>query len=254
MRTTSFRFTVSKQWTYGDDALRRFISVLVSRRFDPWLSGTFSFSSPNVPHGDLLVELFCMTHEQSPPPIALRYQSSGREAVGLILVDAKMKALYISSAARDILLNGESTQTIALREHLLARRIQSLLMLSDGNCDSQPTFVSGRRRYGWRVLPLGPAGVGPQTPHSALLLQRISRRNEHLRRLVEVFKLTPRECQTLQLVAEGLTSKEIATKMEISPHTVRAFLHFIMVKLDVTTRSGIVGRVNAMFTPWERNF
>jgi DNA-binding CsgD family transcriptional regulator len=195
-----------------------------------------------------------MTQEQLPPPTVLRNQSSQREAVGLILLDVEMKALYMSSAARDVLLNGQSTQTSALQEDQLSRKIQSLLIPGAGNGNPPPTLMSGRRRYLCRILPLGPAGAGPQIPHSAILLQRISRRNEHVRRLVEVFKLTPRECQTLQLVAEGLTSKEIATKMDISPHTVRAFLNFIMVKLDVTTRSGIVGRVNAMFTPWERNF
>jgi len=46
------------------------------------------------------------------------------------------------------------------------------------------------------------------------------------------------------LLSEGLTSKEIAVKMNISPNTVKAFLRFIMLKLGVTTRSGILGKIN----------
>jgi DNA-binding CsgD family transcriptional regulator len=65
--------------------------------------------------------------------------------------------------------------------------------------------------------------------------------------LVQQFKLTPREREALLLVAEGLTSKEIACRMNISTHTVRAFLHLIMIKLGVSTRSGIVGKVNGTF-------
>jgi DNA-binding CsgD family transcriptional regulator len=91
-------------------------------------------------------------------------------------------------------------------------------------------------------------------PHSAILLERTSRRNDHLRRLVQQFKLTPREREALLLLAEGLTSKEIACRMNISPHTVRAFLHLIMIKLGVSTRSGIVGKVNGTFNAEERMF
>jgi DNA-binding CsgD family transcriptional regulator len=42
---------------------------------------------------------------------------------------------------------------------------------------------------------------------------------------------------------EGLTSKEIAERMKISPSTVKAFLRLVMVKMSVSTRSGIVGKV-----------
>jgi DNA-binding CsgD family transcriptional regulator len=40
-----------------------------------------------------------------------------------------------------------------------------------------------------------------------------------------------------------LTSKEIATRLEISPNTVKAFVRLVMVKMGVTTRSGIVGKL-----------
>ena len=74
--------------------------------------------------------------------------------------------------------------------------------------------------------------------------RRLSRRNENLRKLCEQYKLTPREREVVTLLTEGLTSKEIAQKMNISAHTVKGFVHLIMVKLGVTTRSGIVGRLN----------
>jgi DNA-binding CsgD family transcriptional regulator len=42
---------------------------------------------------------------------------------------------------------------------------------------------------------------------------------------------------------QGLTSKEIAQRMGISPNTVKAFLRLVMVKMGVSTRSGIVGKI-----------
>jgi DNA-binding CsgD family transcriptional regulator len=58
------------------------------------------------------------------------------------------------------------------------------------------------------------------------------------------YKLTRREREALMLLNEGLTSKEIAQRMNISANTVKGFVHLIMLKLGVTTRSGIVGKIN----------
>ena len=42
---------------------------------------------------------------------------------------------------------------------------------------------------------------------------------------------------------QGLTSKEIAQRMGISPYTVKTYVKLVMIKLGVTTRSGIVGKL-----------
>lgn len=75
------------------------------------------------------------------------------------------------------------------------------------------------------------------------MLTRSSRLAENVRRTCEQYKLTPREREAVLLLSQGLTSKEIARRMDISAHTVKAFLHLIMLKLGVTTRSGIVGKI-----------
>jgi len=50
-----------------------------------------------------------------------------------------------------------------------------------------------------------------------------------------------REQEVAQLLSQGLTSKQIGLRMQISPNTAKAFLRLIMVKMGVSTRSGIVG-------------
>jgi DNA-binding CsgD family transcriptional regulator len=42
---------------------------------------------------------------------------------------------------------------------------------------------------------------------------------------------------------QGIRNKEIANRMNISPHTVRAFLRLIMIKTGVSSRSAIVGKI-----------
>ncbi|MGB7821682.1 MAG: helix-turn-helix transcriptional regulator, partial [Candidatus Sulfotelmatobacter sp.] len=76
-----------------------------------------------------------------------------------------------------------------------------------------------------------------------LILERYSSRSAALSQLSQEFDLTVREQETVQLLLQGLTSKEIAARMDISPNTVKAFLRLVMVKMGVSTRSGIVGRI-----------
>ena len=60
--------------------------------------------------------------------------------------------------------------------------------------------------------------------------------------IAERYGLTHREALAVQFLVRGLTSKEIAARMGISPNTVKVFLRLAMVKTGVTTRSGIVGK------------
>jgi len=57
------------------------------------------------------------------------------------------------------------------------------------------------------------------------------------------YDLTGREQEVLKGIAIGLTSKEVAERMKISPNTVKTFLRTIMMKLGVSTRSGVVAKL-----------
>jgi len=57
------------------------------------------------------------------------------------------------------------------------------------------------------------------------------------------YNLTEREQEALKGVSMGLSNKQLAERMNISPNTVRAFLRFIMVKMGVTSRSAIVAKI-----------
>jgi DNA-binding CsgD family transcriptional regulator len=59
------------------------------------------------------------------------------------------------------------------------------------------------------------------------------------------FHLSPRECETVRYLSQGLTTKEVAHHMSVSPNTVKQFVRLIMSKMGVTTRSGIVGKLVA---------
>ena len=50
-------------------------------------------------------------------------------------------------------------------------------------------------------------------------------------------RLTPRERQVLRLIALGLTNREIADRISVSPRTVDAHLRSIYAKIEVSSRS-----------------
>lgn len=58
----------------------------------------------------------------------------------------------------------------------------------------------------------------------------------------ELDSLTPREREVLELLARGLTNKEIATGLVITTNTVKRHLKAIFLKLDVHTRAAAVAK------------
>ncbi len=52
--------------------------------------------------------------------------------------------------------------------------------------------------------------------------------------------LTPRERETLQLIAQGLTSREVAERLDVSVNTVRVHRRRLMAKLDVHKETDLV--------------
>lgn len=48
--------------------------------------------------------------------------------------------------------------------------------------------------------------------------------------------LTPRQRQVIHLIAEGLTNKEIASKLNIAVHTVKTHVHTVLTTLQLRSR------------------
>jgi DNA-binding CsgD family transcriptional regulator len=160
--------------------------------------------------------------------------------IGLVLLDSFLNPVYCNSEALRILAYpNRPTKTTILG---FLSSLRSIVGNNDGVNDFVKTFriVSGRRRYICRIfMPETDSGGGfPST-----IVITLERDRSLLHELVARFQLTDRESEAVQYLAQGLTSKEIAQQMNISVNTVKVFLRLIMIKMGVTNRSGIVGKL-----------
>jgi DNA-binding CsgD family transcriptional regulator len=104
-------------------------------------------------------------------------------------------------------------------------------------------FLIGRRKYRCRAYLL--QTVNATVKHAMMAVQFDSEELavDPIDPIVSEFGLTDREEDAIRGVALGLTSKELADRMRISPNTVKTHVRSIMLKLGVTTRSAILGRI-----------
>ena len=88
-----------------------------------------------------------------------------------------------------------------------------------------------------RVVAQGGAYLSPQV--SDRLLSRIQKGDLESKPASALEVLSPREVQVLRLVAEGKTSKEIATVLDLREQTVRSYRKTMMKKLRVNNVAGL---------------
>ncbi len=192
----------------------------------------------------LLAELLVMALQQRLNPAELRCFSHGQAGVDycrttqpdLVIVDLGLpdmdgrrviRALHTASpASRILVLTGQATPT--LPSELLALGVSGYVektssldetftairrVLSDGLY-----FSSGTRPGGPRALSLPVNGVIDVPPET----------------------LTPREREIVRLVAGGMTSKEIALRVKLSPRTIEKSRAKILQKLDLRDLPALV--------------
>lgn len=181
-------------------------------------------------------ELDGIAHASSP---------SGACAVGVLLLQLDFTLLYANQAAERILSypapeHDPATFPAAVQERIRRLFDADTLETSDPRL-SLLKLTSGRREYVCRPLRLD--GVA-RPPILALLMERPVRASE-LSEVGRRFHLSPRERETIGYIALGLTTKEMAQRMRVSPNTIKQFVRFTMTKMGVTTRTGIVGKLLA---------
>ena len=173
-------------------------------------------------------------------PRSTRRQSAKATAAGFVLADLDFRAVYASDVALQILSYPRQWRGLDWIP-IVQQRIRSILAVDRFTPDLPATgFVSGSRRYLCRPFLLESR---QRPPMVGLIFERGVGEGVPLENLGQRFRLSRRECETVQLLVEGLTTKEVAQRMGVSPNTIKQFVRLVMSKMGVTTRSGIVGKL-----------
>ena len=172
---------------------------------------------------------------------------------GLIVVDGTLSVIASNPEAVQILTFPERPENIGQMDVWLANKIRLDILERQSPPRVVGEFRSAKRTYVCRGFPIDSAMGRKSNNHKngsslsdGLLIVMLERKGNEVAMIAEIsdrFGLTARERETVQFLLEGFTSKEIAQRMKISPNTVKAFIRLVMVKMGVSTRSGIIGKI-----------
>ncbi|MBY3793753.1 hypothetical protein HQP42_15305 [Rhodococcus fascians] len=153
---------------------------------------------------------------------------------GIVIADLDGRIVYRNRAAqRDCIwpsLDGGVTETDAVAR---AVAVVSSQFRSDGKRVAVQKIDDGRKR-----LLLKTFRLADRADSTVTLIFGLNEQTDH--RLPNLSILTEREQEIAQLVSEGLTNKQIASRAFISDNTVKQHLKRIFAKTDVNNRAELV--------------
>lgn len=186
---------------------------------------------------------------QANQSLARTKASPPKLGIGFLLVDCSLSPISFNGEAVQILGYPDNIEKLTRSELQLTEEIRSRLKTGQSSDDLffVTEFQSGKRRYFCRAFQINThndaRGRDQAHPGIAVLLERGPSGLVPLSEVCQRFNLTQREREILEYLLQGMKSREIANRMNLSPNTVRAFLRVIMIKTGVSSRSGLVSKI-----------
>jgi DNA-binding CsgD family transcriptional regulator len=165
---------------------------------------------------------------------------------GVLLLDLSLKVVAFDEGAVAILRQPDKLGKYPDVGDCIPREVTELVLKQGaaGERTSAVTYFKIREtRYACRGFWMEPDNGWSQQPIVALHIERNPSMTETLQQISEEYHLTSREHEALSGVLAGLSSKELAGEMRISPNTVKAFLRLIMIKMGVSTRVELFAKI-----------
>ena len=163
----------------------------------------------------------------------------------IILVDADLEVLCLNADAVRVLSFPGGPAAAREGWHAIRSQILSVALPGvSGPSAAFRNFVSGGRRYRCRVFPLEVPRSRHGAPSAVVVIERDLPAWFPTAESLARFHLTAREEQAVRFALSGLTNRQIAVEMGISPNTVKALLRLAMTKIGVSSRMGILQKLS----------
>jgi DNA-binding CsgD family transcriptional regulator len=162
--------------------------------------------------------------------------------VGLVLMDETLRVVGCDRGAVAIL--NLPDQSEAAKRSIPLEILEAIQSRTRAGVPySKMRFPTASGEYVCRSYLVEPEDGGVSGTLVALHLERASMGDLAIGDIAAKYHLSEREEETLKGVLMGLSTKEIADQMMISPNTVKAYIRLMTIKLGVTTRWGIISKV-----------
>lgn len=163
------------------------------------------------------------------------------QAIGVIVVDDRQIPLYFNYHAVRILAYPVDA-TLAEPIHVLLSKLMSSITAPANDRPVVIPFYSGRRRCICRMIRA--ENVNHDSAGATVIsLERLQAPSLTLDYVVERFGLTERERQVTCLMLDGLSDKEIAIRLNLSPNTVRSFTRVVRAKTGSASRFELMSKL-----------
>ena len=174
----------------------------------------------------------------SPPVLA---------AAGLVIMDLSLQPIAFDRGAAAILVDPNPSDTNAAPVCIPKEILDAIRDCTPGELSSVKTRLRiGEREYLCRAYVLEPQNAAQ--PVLGLHFERCSSAHDAVHELSAAYNLTDREEEALRGIALGLSGKQLAERMNISPNTVKSYLRLIMAKVGVTSRAEVAAKLLAGWT------
>ena len=170
---------------------------------------------------------------------------NGTVDAGLILLDLSLRVIAWDQGAAAILQDGEPASKHAPSTSWIPSEILEVIRRrKHGDLTALRTYFHiGESEYLCRAYLLESISSSMTQPVVAVHLETSSFAVETVYTCASEFHLTVREAEVLRGISMGLSTKELATRLNISPNTVKAFLRLVMIKMGVATRGELFARI-----------
>ena len=157
-----------------------------------------------------------------------------RDAARLVFIDPKCASALLRLSAEELAKFGTATRAVAYEDPSEIAPIFAELRSVAGIRGFLPMQV---RLDVWLSIIRLIASGGSYVPDELVGHSTPSSPPKPIPEAGNLDALTPRENEVLQLVAQGVQNKNIATALTLSEHTVKLHIHHIISKLGVKNRT-----------------
>lgn len=163
----------------------------------------------------------------------------------MILMNPALTMIGIDRGAAAILNYGAERGTRQNPVYVIPEQIVNAVRshdFADTSCLRMSVRIGGSEYDCRAYLVDCPEGVLPQ-PTVAFLLETHALATDAIDKVAAHYNLTRREQEALRGISLGLSSTDVAKRMNISPSTLRTFLRLMKIKMGATSRAGMVSAI-----------